>query len=275
MNKCLHHAFLLTFDVEEFTVPVERTAVSKEERDTLFALGQEGVKKLAALLKRQQVPATIFCTYDFFCRYSGEIQELQNKGCEIALHAYAHADDYRTMDESMVFSRLSAAKKAMEKKLQSPLDGFRGPGFRAPNVSVLKKLGFTYDSSLHPTYVPGKYNNLLRSRKIKKRDSLLEVPVSVVPFLRLPFSWIWFRNLPLLYVKLCTLLNMSSSAYTLVYFHPWEFVNLQNKYHYKDFVWKATIRNTGVSFEKKLEEYITWAKTKGTFLTIHEFIKKL
>ncbi len=267
------HVFLLTFDLEEFTIPQERAQISVQEHNLLFKYGQEGTKLIINLLKRQNIPAAIFCTYDFFYKFPELIQELKGIGCEIALHAYAHDDDYRTMNEKQVIQRLGHAKKEMEKKLGITINGFRGPGFRAPSLDVLKKIGFTYDSSLHPTWVPGHYCNILKSRKIKKIGNICEIPISVVPFVRLPFSWVWFRNLPLIYAKAATSLNMYSSSYTLIYFHSWEFVDIPlENYSYQDIAWKAATRNIGTDFEKKLEKYVVWAKKRGTFLTIQEYL---
>lgn len=267
------HVFLLTFDIEEFTLPQERAQISVQENNLLFQYGQNGTKSIIALLERQQIPATVFCTYDFFCKSPQLIQELKNKGCEIGLHAYTHKDNYRVMDEKYIVKRLGHAKKKMEKKLGITINGFRGPGFRAPSLNVLEKIGFTYDSSLHPTWVPRHYCNLWISRKIKKTGNICEIPISVVPFVRLPFSWIWFRNFPLFYSKAMTSFNKCFSQYTLIYFHPWEFVTIPlENYFYQDIAWKVATRNIGYTFEKKVENYIEWAKKRGTFLTIQEYL---
>lgn len=274
-NQRSFHKFFLSFDVEEFTFPEERGQLSQEEREMAFSYGREGMKIIMSILKRQKIIATFFCTYEFFCKYPEVMKEVKKMGGEIGLHGYKHGDDYCSMNEKEIIESLCFAKKEMEKRIGVKIYGFRGPGFRAPSLKILEKVGFEYDSSLHPTYVPGKYNHLFQSRNICQKDNIWEIPISVVPGLRMPFSWIWFRNFPLEYAKMCTLLNIYSSSYTLLYFHPWEFVDLQEKkYPYHDVLWKLVVRNTGVPLERKLEQYIGWAKKRGVFSTMHDLLQE-
>jgi peptidoglycan/xylan/chitin deacetylase (PgdA/CDA1 family) len=276
------HTFILSFDVEEFTIPEELGMIkTKEEKEFLFKVGAEGLKKVLKLLKKEDIPATFFCTYELFCRYPELIQEINHMGSEVAIHAYTHKDDYRTMNEDTTTKKLTKAKKEMEKKLKTTISGFRGPGFRAPKISILREVGFVYDSSVHPTYIPGHYNNLEKKRKIKEmNEGFWEVPISVVPFLRLPFSWIWFRNLPLFYSKVCTLSTMATDQYTLLYFHPWECIDLHRELKNKGInieknatqSTKLALRKTGEKFQEKLTFYISWAKKIGTFKTIKQYL---
>lgn len=275
-KKQMQHTFLLSFDVEEFTVPEEQKGfLTEEEREAVFQRGAEGLKRCISLLKQQNVVATCFCTSEFVRKYPPLIKELQSQGCEIALHGYAHRDQYQTMEGEHAFSSLSKAKEEIEKIVPCKIKGFRGPGFRVPKPGVLEKIGLLYDSSLHPTYVPTKYNHLKKSRKIQKYGNIMEIPISVVPFVRLSFSWIWFRNFPLVYTKFCTLLNKKTSNYTLLYFHPWEFVDLKNRdWGCKGLLWSLITGNTGERMTKKLEEYVIWAKKRGTFKTITAYLSE-
>jgi peptidoglycan/xylan/chitin deacetylase (PgdA/CDA1 family) len=281
------HTFLLSFDVEEFTMPEEMGAIkTKEQQDHLFKISAEGLKKIMKILKEERIIATFFCTYEFFYRYPKLIQQISEEGNEVAIHAYAHKDNYQIMDEKKAIKKLKKAKREIEKKLQITITGFRGPGFRAPSLLVLSNAGFTYDSSIHPTYIPGHYNNLTKSRKIQNDKGwagtdIAVIPISVVPFLRFPFSWLWFRNSPLLYTKMCTWANMATDKYTLLYFHPWEAIDLKKELKKSEIQLKTSLittlvlRGTGAKFLQKLKEYIIWAKKRGTFKTIDQYLKML
>ncbi len=270
------HTFLLSFDVEEFTVPEEQKgSLTEEEREAVFDAGAEGLKKCIDLLKQQNIVATCFCTYEFIKKYPQLVKELHDMGCEIALHGYAHKDQYQEMETMKAQSLLSQAKEEIEKIVHCKIQGFRGPGFRVPKPEVLEKIGILYDSSLHPTYVPTKYNHMGKSRKIQKYGTLVEIPISVVPWIRLSFSWLWFRNSPLFYAKYCTRINTRSDEYTLLYFHPWEFVDLnKQEWGCQGLLWSLITRNTGKKMEQKLKKYIIWAKGRGKFKTILTYLRE-
>lgn len=259
--------FLLSFDVEEFTLPFEIKCSKSYSEEELFSIGAQGLEKILFLLEKEKIVATFFCTYSFFLRYPQLLKKAVALGCEIGIHGYQHDDDYKKMAENEVVLIFSKAKSVMEKVLKTKIFGFRGPRFHAPSLQVLKRAGFKYDSSLHPTYVPGRYNNILKPLNFFFRDGLWEVPVSVCPYVRFPFSWVWFRNLPFLYAKICSLICSLKTRYVLLYFHPWEAVSgIQEGY-------PLLMRNTGYVFEEKLKKYIRWAKKKGRFITILSFLK--
>lgn len=255
------HSILLTFDIEECDLI--------ENKEESMSLAAAGTKQVILLLKELNIPTTCFCTYAFFKKFPELVKALQETGAEIALHAYEHADDYKAMPEEETITRLSTAKQAMEEALKTKITGFRGPGFKAPSMKTLAKLEFLYDSSLHPTWVPGYYQNILKSRKVYEQDEVMEVPISVAPFLRLPFSWLWFRNLPWWCIQFCLKSNRMTSDYTLLYFHPWEFVALEKKVFKTDtLIKKVMARNTGEVLEKRLKTYILHTKSEALLSNI-------
>ena len=102
----------------------------------------------------------------------------------------------------------------------------------------------------------------------KAYDNIMEIPISVTPFLRLPLSWLWFRNLGLNYAKICTILN--NQPFTNIYFHPWEFQDIK-KYNIPLII----KRNTGNKMKKMLKEYLRWCLSKNfNFVTMDELVEK-
>ena len=255
-------ALLLTFDLEEF---VANELGLEVEREVCFEISKKGFGRLLRMLRNQDTKATFFTTLEFaeFCPEL--IDQALQEGHELGLHALRHKDRYSRMPDEKALSILREAKQKLEKRFNIKIVSFRAPQMSRPSYAVLKKLGIEIDSSYHPTWVPGHYNLFFRTRSVHKADSITVVPVSVTPFLRLPFSWIWFRTFPLAYSKLCALTYDPPLNF---YFHPWEFEDVSSYKVFKPIVWK-----TGESFLGKLGRYIKWCHRQGyRSKTMQEFV---
>ena len=246
---------LLTFDIEQFVLPIEKNVAHNVE--DLFSISYNGTHKIIKFLDKHKITSTFFITYEYALKYPDIVEVLIENNHEIALHGYSHMHNYKTMTESKAFRYLKEAKSCMETKFRIKIRGFRAPRLQAPTMSLLKRLGFTYDSSLHPTFVPGRYFNLLKHRTVFK-DIIWEIPISVTP-LRLPFSWFWFKNLGLTYSKLCTIANLKSSDYVNIYFHPWEFEDVK----LNTVLPNLALRNNGSKLLEILNEYVKWIRIKA------------
>jgi hypothetical protein len=259
---------ILTFDTEEFDLPEEfGFKLTNEEK---FELSRFATQKVLSMLKKYDLKATFFVTGSFAFKFSSLIKEISLKH-EIALHGAVHNHNYHKMDDSKTFKELTVAKKNVEKIINKPVFGFRAPRFQRPSLSLLRKVGFKYDSSLHPTYVPGRYNNFFKPRTKFYRKNLIIFPISVSPMLRMPFSFLWFRNLPLIYSYFNSWLCQLFDGYVHLYFHPWEFVNL-SKWQGK--ISTILIRNCGKIMLSKSMKYLELCKRKNCkSMTITEFLK--
>lgn len=265
MNKTI----LLTFDIEEFDLPLEFNEEISEKEQLEISL--KGFKEILKILKQENVPATFFVTAKFAVNNKKLIRHLA-KNNEIALHGLVHKDDYRKMRKEERLARLKKAKRIVESIIQKKVIGFRAPRFHIKQIKTLSLIGIKYDSSLHPTYIPGRYNNFFTEKQIHRHGNLIEIPVSVTPLVRLPLFWFAFRNLGLRYAKLCTYSCFFDSRYTMLLFHPWEFVDL-NAAGFKLFLYIR--RNTGKKLSKMLKKYIIWAKIrKYKFSTVQNFLKE-
>lgn len=268
MNKKQKN-ILLTFDLEEFDLPLEYHEQISPARQ--IEVSRQGLKNLLKILSKQQVVATFFVTANFSLKNKKLIKKL-SKHNEIALHGLYHRDDYRKIKLDKMLQRLKKAKKIVEGITGKKIYGFRAPRFHVRKIKQLPAIGIKYDSSLHPTYIPGRYNNFFTERRIHRHGKLIEIPVSVTPLIRLPLFWFAFRNLGLAYAKFCTRWCFWDSKYVMLLFHPWEFVNL-NSLSYK--LPRYIKRDTGKILFKKLDSYIKWAKGKGyKFDTVHNFLKE-
>ncbi len=245
---------LLTLDLEEYEGGGEKG----------FDMGYEGGRIVKNLLERIDMTATFFVTAEFYEKYPDFVKELSEQH-EIAFHGLAHDDDYQVLPPHAAAERLSRGKTLVEKGISCTLEGFRAPRMRPPSYTVLKEVGFLYSSSLHPTYVPGRYNHLQSPRSPFVVEGVVEIPVSVSPGIRLPLSWLWFRQLGLTYAKVIT---MTLKDYVCIYFHPWEFVSL------KGYGGILYTRNTGKPMELALEKFLKWISPHVEPVTMKEFAKK-
>jgi peptidoglycan/xylan/chitin deacetylase (PgdA/CDA1 family) len=263
---------LLTFDLEEFVAPKEHSIPCDEKE--LFTISIDGLLALLAVLQKNNVHATFFTTVTFAkdARVEKILKQLLKDGQEVALHGYDHMDIYAYMTQEEVRENLKEAKNYLERKFKIKIHGFRAPRLQNVSLSLLKNLGFFYEASLHPTLVPGHYNNFFASRKIKEKEGITQVPISVTPLLRAPLSWVWFRNFGISYMKICTLLTFYDSDFVHLYFHPWDFYNFKKSDRKWQLPW-FYFTNTDKSI-LMLDSYIAWLQKKNvTFKTIQEHLE--
>lgn len=251
---------LLTFDVEEFDSLFDFDYPSEE--DDIFSISKQGMDNLMKLLNKLDIRATFFTTAKFASKYPKLIKEIGKKN-EIACHGYSHSDSYKRD-----ISKIESAKKEIERIIKKKVLGFRAPRFEMKKISSLFDIGFFYDSSIHPTFVPGRYIHLFEDRKIHKIGEITEIPLSVLPLVRFPIFWLAFKNLPFLYSKVFAKINFLSSDYLMLLFHSWEFADLS-----RIKLPRYMKKKNGEEFLKMLEGYLIYLKKIGcTFSTISEYL---
>jgi peptidoglycan/xylan/chitin deacetylase (PgdA/CDA1 family) len=255
---------LLSFDIEEFDMPLEyRTDISFDDQ---IRISTSGTTRILDLLKKHQVKATFFSTVVFAENAPEIIKRIINEGHELASHTYYH-------------SRFEEVHILQSKQRLEELSGAKVLGLRMPRMSPVKNellaaAGYAYNSSLNPTYLPGRYNHFKEKRTYFTKENVLQIPASVSPIIRFPLFWLAFHNLPLrIYQYLCTK-TYQKDGYLNLYFHPWEFTDLSNK---KRFGLPSYVsRNSGRKMEKRMDTFITNMKAKKyPFGTFGNFIKTI
>jgi len=114
----------------------------------------------------------------------------------------------------------------LEEIIQKPVKGLRMPRMRQVPLTDIKEAGYSYDASIHPTWLPGRYNNFHLPRTKYSELGLIRIPASVSPNFRIPLFWLSFKNFPYaMYIKLA-LQTLKKDGYLSLYFHPWEFTNI-------------------------------------------------
>lgn len=205
----------LGFDVEEFDFPLERGR--EIDFETQLAVSTAGLEALLAMLERQGVRATFYTTANFAQHRPELIRRIDAAGHEIASHDFYHS--------AGAASDPVASKAMLEQIVGHKIVGYRAPRLAVAAPAALLAAGYKYNSSLNPTWIPTRYNNLCAPRTIFFDEGLCIYPVSVAAPLRVPLFWIALHVMPLgLYTALANT-ALRRDGHLNLYFHPWEFTD--------------------------------------------------
>jgi peptidoglycan/xylan/chitin deacetylase (PgdA/CDA1 family) len=255
--------FLLSFDIEEFDMPFEY-GKSIPFADQI-SISITGTNLILDLLQKHKFKATFFSTVVFAQHAPEVISRIKTEGHELASHSYYHS--------KFEIEDLSASKNALTELFGSEIYGFRMPRMMPVDEKEIANAGYEYNSSINPTWLPGRYNNLKISRTYFKKEGVWQLPASVSP-LRIPLFWLSFHNFPLWFYQKLSKRAYQKDGYVNSYFHPWEFTDLNKKeaYGFPGYVSK----NTGQEMVNRFDQFLTWINHQGyPNGTIHEFISSL
>lgn len=251
---------LLSFDIEEFDMPLEyKMPIQFEDQ---IKISQQGTETILNILREHNISATFFSTVVFATHSNKIIQSIIDDGHELASHGFYHSS-FKNQD-------LLTSKLELERISGKPIVGYRMARMMPVEDEEIEKAGYTYNSSLNPVYLPGRYNNFTKPRTIFKVNKLIQVPASATPILRLPLFWLSFHNFPLWLYKESCRRTINKDNYLNLYFHPWEFTPLK-KSHPK--LPKYILKNSGDEMIARFNDTLLWMKKQGyTFNTISNFL---
>ncbi|WDF46495.1 polysaccharide deacetylase family protein [Chryseobacterium sp. KACC 21268] len=252
---------LLSFDIEEFDMPLEYKG--EIPLDEQLAVSRKGLQNILRILNQNQVKATFFSTVIFAQNNQDLVRQLLEEGHELASHTWFHSE----FEEK----HLAESKQALERLFDTKVVGLRMPRMMAVSEDAVSDAGYFYNSSINPTYLPGRYNNFKVSRQPFWQKRSLQFPASVSTIFRIPLFWLSFHNFPLSVYKLLSRLSINSTGFLNIYFHPWEFADISNpKYKLPAF----TFKNTNEAMVNRFDNFIRWAKKNNyQFSTTREFLE--
>ena len=179
------------------------------------------------------------------------INRLIEEGHELASHTYYHSDFEN--------EHLKRSKEALEQQFGVTVEGLRMPRMLEVSAEEVKKAGYRYNSSVNPTFLPGRYNKLHVPKRFFYENGLWQIPAAVSWF-RFPLFWLSFHNLPLWLYRFLLKRSVKSIGYAALYFHPWEFTDL----HQKEFNFPAYVmRNSGEKMIARFDSLLTFVKQQG------------
>lgn len=221
--------------------------------DEQLRISTEGTLKILAILKKHNVKATFYCTANYANNKPDVINTIVTEGHELASHGYYHSD--------FKPEHLKQSKDALEQLSGQTIKGYRMARMMPVDEKEIQKAGYIYNSSINPTYLPGRYNNFSKPRTWFYQDGVLQMPSSVSPLIRFPLFWLSFHNLPLGLLKWMCRITHKKDGYLNLYFHPWEFMDIKQpeKFGFPGYVTKCT----GDAFVERIDKFIGWAKAKG------------
>ena len=248
---------LLSFDVEEFDMPLEYNFNIAIEIQ--MEIGKKGLDNLMPILNDQNYNTTLFTTANFANHYPDSIKGLSEKH-EITSHTFYHSN--------FTTAHLLESRIRLEEIIQKPVKGLRMPRMRQVRVGDINEAGYSYDASIHPTWLPGRYNNFHLPRTKYSEQGLIRVPASVSPNFRIPLFWLSFKNFPYaMYLKLA-LQTLKKDGYLSLYFHPWEFTNIT-----AFDLPKYTTKGSDTELLDKLYRLLNDLNKQAEFVTMGDFIQ--
>lgn len=260
-EKPIKNVVLLSFDIEEFDMPLEygKTIPIDEQ----ISISEKGTKIILDILKEHNIKATFFSTVVFASNASDLIQRITSEGHELASHGCFHSQFKK--------EHLLQSKLELERISGSSVKGFRMARMMGVEDQAIQDAGYSYNSSLNPVYLPGRYNNFFKPRTIFKTGQLLQIPASATPFFRVPLFWLSFHNLPKGLYRAACIQTMNSDHYLNIYFHPWEFIDLKDsKFGLPKFVSKKS----GQQMIDQFHLWLNWLKKRDyQFSTLSAFEK--
>ena len=254
---------LLSFDTEEFDVPREHgVAFTLEEG---MKVSKEGTNRILDVLKSNGVKATFFCTGNFAENAPEVIQRIMDEGHEVACHGVDHWQPKAT--------DFAESKKIVERVTGRQVYGYRQPRMFPVSDEEIQKAGYTYNSSLNPAFIPGRYMHLTAPRIWFMKDKVMQIPASVTPWVRFPLFWLSLHNLPEGLYHWLVRRTLKHDGYFVTYFHPWEFYDLKE---HPEFKMPFIIKNhSGRQMMQRLDSLIKMLLHDGhEFITYQEFVSR-
>jgi len=247
----------LTFDLEEFDLPLEyKQTISIEKQ---MQITTSGVNVLLSLLDKHDISCTFFTTANYAQHNADLIKKIAAKH-EIASHSFFHSLFHA--------NDLKKSKETLEEICGTEVVGFRMPRMAPVNYADLKEAGYTYDSSLNPTCIPGRYNHFSKSKTIYKENGLTVFPASVTPHIRTPLFWLTFKNFSIKWYCKQVQKCLAAYGYANIYLHPWEFTDISG------FSIPKYIARDPQLMIQKLEFLLEAYKNKARFVSIKSFLKE-
>lgn len=146
-------------------------------------------EKFEEMVKKYDLKLTTFVTGAILDRHHPVLDRLKALGSRFETHSYSHPLKISPREK---IADIERGIEAYERYF-----GERPAGYRAPQgiismdeIRFLSEQGLLYSSSLFPSYLPGRYNNLGFPTQpfIYRGIGLLEIPMSVIPLVRLPLT---------------------------------------------------------------------------------------
>jgi peptidoglycan/xylan/chitin deacetylase (PgdA/CDA1 family) len=161
-----------------------------------FYYGLSNLKKLAKIVNKYDLKITAFVTGRTLEENPHVLEILNSIKAEIGQHSYDHQVGHG--------SKIHDIRKGIE--THHKIVGLSPAGYRAPQGIIskdeahfLENMNIKYDSSVFPTYFPGRFNHshFPTHPFVIKGTKIMEIPFSVIPKIRIPMGLSYMQLLGL------------------------------------------------------------------------------
>ncbi|MFX1355514.1 MAG: polysaccharide deacetylase family protein [Promethearchaeota archaeon] len=246
----------LTFDIERDIPNI---------LDTYFGI-KFGLVKILKILDDFNIKGTFFCTGNSVNRLPEYVKLINNKGHEVACHGLNH-ERLNQLQYEKCKKIIVQNKELLENLCQnSEIIGFRAPYLNPPLFlfTILKELGFKYDSSIH-------FKNKLKNYQGNNWEIQEFHPSYFNVFFRLPISysfmckWINKKELLILYNHPAEAINMKN-----LLSNQMDLLNVTKNFFFRPDRWI----NTGEAFLSRFSNFIRESLSKkAEFVMLKQLIK--
>lgn len=198
-----------------------------------------GLENFCRFLEPFGIKSTLFMVGEDFQQADNipSIKAVAAEGHEIANHTFSHAQGFRLLSPAEKEAEIAGMEELCQQVTGKRPVGFRSPGWNMSDdaLTILKRRGYLYDSSAHPTVltpllkflhwytmssrsgggrttlgplrymfaptIPYRTTEQVLSRR--GNTGLVEIPLTVVPMVRLPFFATFLLATGLEFFKVC------------------------------------------------------------------------
>ena len=260
---------ILTIDVEDWYMDTDISTWDCYEDRTV-----ESTNKILKILNELNIQATFFVLGYVAEHFPGLVEEIKDKGHEIATHGYSHTSIKKQTPSEFEMDLLKSIR-TLEQITKDKIRGHRACEFTITEetswaIDIMKKNGLKYDSSIFPVKTPlygvptaTLYPYHISSSNITRdnpEEDFLEFPLSVykIPIVHknIPIAGgFYLRLFPYWFIKHAIRKINKIGQPAIFYIHPWEFDPKQPRidelkgYHYYN------LPRTETKFKKLLKDF--------------------
>ena len=260
---------ILTIDVEDWYMEIDISTWDSYEDRVVHS-----TQKILEILDKSNTQATFFVVGYVAEHFPELIEEIKDKGHEIATHGYSHSSIEKQTPSDFEEDLLKSIR-ILEHIAKDKIRGHRAYAFSVVEktswaIDILKKNGLRYDSSVFPvkTFLYGVpdaplYLYHISSSNIKidnPEEDFLEIPLSVyrIPIIHknIPVAGgFYLRFFPYWFIKHAMKKINGKNQPAVFYIHPWELDPKQPRikelkwYHYH------RLESTERKFKKLLNDF--------------------
>jgi len=185
-----------------------------------------GLPYILEILENSGITATFFISGAVVSRYKKMIRKVAESGHEVASHGFTH-ENLGVLKKARLLEEVNRSKQLLEDEMGVEVLGFRAPQFRVNKelFDVLFDLHFKYDSSMARAIVPTRYSGLsVPKAPFVLENGLLEIPVSSIPYIRVPLGLRWINMMGFATFKFI-LDRLALPQPAVFYLHPFDLIH--------------------------------------------------